>query len=190
MPDDYPLLDSERGEVRSPSAETWHLLGGLQDAFSTEPSSSAGGQSEGIPVPGEPGPASPRSCLLAGIGAEPGRDFRSACTERSSNDCSGGFQNWCERFLELSKRRASCSCGASDHRGCRVILSLARSHTKGTGCALVTTTVRSVMISLSRSISSMLVNICLGLPDLARRENDRSVNTPSSPRRASASWAA
>ena len=33
MTDDYPLLDREPVEVRSPSAETWHLLGGLQDAF-------------------------------------------------------------------------------------------------------------------------------------------------------------
>ena len=33
MPDDYPFLDREPVEVRSPSAETWHLLGGLQDAF-------------------------------------------------------------------------------------------------------------------------------------------------------------
>ena len=33
MPDGYPFLDREPVEVRSPSAETWHLLGGLQDAF-------------------------------------------------------------------------------------------------------------------------------------------------------------
>lgn len=33
MPDDYPLLDREPVEVRSPGAETWYLLGALQEAF-------------------------------------------------------------------------------------------------------------------------------------------------------------
>jgi len=31
--DNYPFLDRDRVEVRSPSVETWHLLGGLHDAF-------------------------------------------------------------------------------------------------------------------------------------------------------------
>jgi len=33
MPDHYPLLDNEPVQVRSPNAETWHVLGDLQEAF-------------------------------------------------------------------------------------------------------------------------------------------------------------
>jgi hypothetical protein len=34
MPDDYPLLHNEPVQVRSPDAETWHVLGDLEEAFS------------------------------------------------------------------------------------------------------------------------------------------------------------
>ena len=33
MPDNYPVLDGEPVEVRSPDAETWHVLGDLYEAF-------------------------------------------------------------------------------------------------------------------------------------------------------------